>query len=150
MMTHAEKKRGLARRTFAVLVFALAVFALGIAGCATKYVILNDGHNSRNSLDWWGIYEGTLPAASAPGMNMRLVLNQDETFAVSWDYEDRDGTFSATGTFSWDTDGNIITLEGDGFSSMFQVAEGSLRQLDTEGNAIEGQFAENYVLRKVR
>ena len=36
-------------------------------------------HNSRNSLDWAGIYEGVLPCADCPGIQTRLTLSRDES-----------------------------------------------------------------------
>ena len=38
-----------------------------------------DMHNAETSLDYWGVYEGTLPAASSPGIKTTLTLNKDKT-----------------------------------------------------------------------
>ena len=41
-----------------------------------------DIHNSRNSLDWAGTYEGVLPCADCPGTKTRLTLNQDGSYRL--------------------------------------------------------------------
>ena len=41
-----------------------------------------DMHNAETSLDYWGVYEGTLPAASSPGIKTTLTLNKDKTFTL--------------------------------------------------------------------
>ena len=35
-----------------------------------------DMHNAETSLDYWGVYEGTLPAASSPGIKTTLNLGK--------------------------------------------------------------------------
>ncbi|MDE0535713.1 copper resistance protein NlpE [Tenacibaculum sp. L6] len=49
-----------------------------------------DEHNAKNSLDWAGIYEGTLPCASCPGINTTLKLNADLTFELTEVYLDEE------------------------------------------------------------
>jgi uncharacterized lipoprotein NlpE involved in copper resistance len=41
-----------------------------------------DMHNSRNSLDWAGTYEGVLPYADCPGTKTRLTLNYDGSYRL--------------------------------------------------------------------
>ena len=74
-----------------------------------------DMHNSRNSLDWPGVYEGVLPCADCPGIQTRLTLQQDGRFALSMRYLERQvAPFESSGSFSWKADGNTITLDGAG------------------------------------
>ena len=47
-------------------------------------------HNSRNSLNWAGVYAGTLPCADCPGIQTRLTLGNDGTFEKQSRYLDRD------------------------------------------------------------
>jgi len=143
----------------ASIVFMAIPLALGCAH-ANRYAPSPDTtietyHNSRNSLTWWGVYEGTIPSTSGSGINVRITLNRDYTFEISYEYLGRDnGLFVASGTFRWDDAGRTITLESRGDSPFrypprYQVGEMFLRQLDIYGNPIEGELWEHYVLQKV-
>ncbi|MCL2193335.1 MAG: copper resistance protein NlpE [Treponema sp.] len=140
----------------ACIAFMAIPLALGCAH-ANRYapspdVAIETYHNSRNSLTWWGVYEGTIPSASGSGINVRITLNRDYTFEISYEYLGRDnGLFAANGTFRWDDAGRTITLENRAdspfrYSPRYQVGEMFLRQLDIHGNPIEG---DHYVLQKV-
>jgi len=88
-------------------------------------------HNSRNSLDWAGVYEGVLPCANCPGIQTRLTLNRDETFELSTLYLDRDkAPRIVRGRFSWQPSGNAITLDAQHGGQQFMVGEGRLAQLE--------------------
>ena len=38
-----------------------------------------DMHTAEISLDYYGTYKGTLPAADCPGINVTLTLNKNKT-----------------------------------------------------------------------
>lgn len=107
-------------------------------------------HNSENSLDWAGTYEGVIPCADCPGIEMKVTLNQDNTYKMSMDYMERDTKSTSKGDFEWNDEGSKITLfpeDGDA-SIQFQVGENRLYQLDANGNRVEGELADNYILEK--
>lgn len=109
-----------------------------------------DAHNSQNALDWNGSYSGTLPCADCAGIETRLMLNQDLSYRIQTTYLGKDeNNFEKEGTFSWNADGNTITLSDmeDGPRQYF-VGENTLTQLDQEGNRITGDLAQKYVLMK--
>ena len=60
-------------RKVLMLIAALAIFGLG--SCLSK-----------NSLDWAGVYTGTIPAADVEGINVRMKLNKDNTFELTYEY----------------------------------------------------------------
>src|SRR6516165_5178501 len=65
---------------FSVILLALAtvVSAAAQQSCAGAPAAQpSDTHNSRNSLDWAGAYEGVLTCAECPGTKTRLTLNPD-------------------------------------------------------------------------
>ena len=69
-----------------------------------------DMHNAETSLDYWGVYEGTLPAASSPGIKTTLTLNKDKTFTLRSEYiDEKDGIFNDKGTYT--LDGNVLTTK---------------------------------------
>jgi len=137
------------------LFFALNACKLGgkkrtDAGVEVKVAI---GDNSRASVDWDGTYFGIVPCADCPGIETRITLNKDETYHISWKYQDRDDkVFQNSGKFQWDDDGGIIILEDmdkDKFPDRYRVGENRLFQLDKDGNKITGDLAQNYILSKV-
>jgi len=114
---------------------------------------LATGDNSRTSVDWDGIYFGVVPCADCPGIETRITLNKDETYHLSWKYQDKGNeVFQNSGTFQWDVSGGIITLAGLDkalFPNQYRVGENRLFQLDKDGNRITGDLATNYILSKV-
>jgi copper homeostasis protein (lipoprotein) len=110
-----------------------------------------DTHSSKNSLDWPGVYQGTLPCADCEGIETRIVLNRDGTFQRSLKYLSReDKDFSDEGEFVWDETGSRITLKAENGDQQYQVGENLLFHLDQEGNRITGDLADMYNLFKNR
>ena len=124
----------------------LLICALAMSACASG---ASTAHNSRNSLDWAGTYTGHTPSAGGMGIEVRLTLNRDATYALFYHYVDRENPdYRTTGNFVWDKAGNIITLDSSTGPSRYQVGENILRQLDLEGREITGDLAGMYILRK--
>ena len=115
--------------------------------------ILNDGHSSKNSLDWNGLYSGVLPCDNCEGIDTYLTLNKDQTYQIKLRYlgspEKESKEFISEGKFTLDKNGNYISLEGteDGFRK-FKVGENFLMPLDKSGKEIEGVPGNNYKLLK--
>lgn len=108
-------------------------------------------HNSRNSLNWDGVYTGITPCADCPGIRTKIVLNGDNTYTVSREYMDsKDAVYNYSGSFDWSEDGGAVSLKEDERSPAirFKVGEDALIQLDMEGNVITGDLADNYILVK--
>lgn len=111
---------------------------------------IDAAHNSRNSLTWAGLYQGEIPGADTPGIKVQIILYDDETYHITYEYlEKNDEPFTATGTFKWDDAGDTIILDSKEFPPYYRVGENILIQLDMEGNIITGQFAQAYILEKV-
>jgi uncharacterized lipoprotein NlpE involved in copper resistance len=135
------------RKTF-ILILMAAIFGLG--SCLSNSGAVDD-HNSKTSLDWAGVYTGTIPSASGSGINVLMKLNKDNTYELTYDYIDRPASsFTFTGSFSWDNMGNNIHIEIADAPSYYRVGENKLIQLDMEGKLITGKLADNYVLTKQR
>ncbi len=95
-----------------------------------------------------GTYTGTLPTASGSGMEVTIVLGKD-TFKKSYFYvEEKGKPYESSGKFVWNPTNTIITLQGEEAPNQYFVGSGQLIQLDTEGNRITGNLADNYILRK--
>lgn len=112
-----------------------------------------DAHTSKISLDWDGTYSGVLPCADCEGIDTYLTLNKDQTYQLKLRYlgnlEKESKEFISEGKFTWDENGNNITLEEteDGFRK-FKVGENFLKPLDKSGKEIEGVKGNNYKLYK--
>jgi len=139
------------RKTLLVSLLMAILIVSGLTSCATSKGL--DAHNSRNSLDWAGVYAGTIPAADGVGIDVRLRLNSDESFMLWYDYLDRpNGQYNWTGSFKWDNKGNtvILNLNEKEVPPYYKVVENALIQLDMKGKQIKGKLADDYVLKKDR
>jgi heat shock protein HslJ/uncharacterized lipoprotein NlpE involved in copper resistance len=100
-----------------------------------------DMHNSRNSIDWIGSYEGLLPCSDCGGVLMRVTLHEKGSFAL----EERrlDTAFNQTlseGQVVWETGGNTIALDTQLGARRFAVGEGGLLLL--EGDQVRGEWSQ--------
>lgn len=110
-----------------------------------------DGHTSKESLDWAGVYEGTTPCADCDGIKTTVQLKTDKTFTMSQNYLGKTGDdirFRESGTFSWDDNGQDVILETGKHKIRFHVGENELTMLDMEGNVAKGELANFYILKK--
>ena len=137
------------KKVFIVFSF---VAVLGLVSCLSNKGPDN-AHNSKNSLDWAGVYTGTIPAADGKGIDVRLRLNADQTYTLSYDYIDRPNSqFEGKGSFKWDNKGStvILNLNEKDMPPYYKVVENALVQLDMKGKQIKGSLADNYILKKER
>ena len=110
-----------------------------------------DSHNSENSLDWAGVYEGTTPCADCSGIKTVLDLRKDKTFILSQTYLGKpagENEFTQTGNFVWDRAGKMIRLKTESGAFQYDVGENKLWMLDVKRNRIEGDLADMYILKK--
>lgn len=140
------------RTLFTPLFAGLAMlFALGCQKNITTSPALPIGDTSEISLDWAGSYSGVVPCADCAGIATTISLNSNRTYRMSAIYQGKsEESFVQEGSFSWNPQGNKITLSGiESGASQYLVGENILFQLDLEGNRITGNLAEKYQLRKI-
>lgn len=103
---------------------------------------------SRLALDWAGTYSGIVPCASCPGIETVVTLQDDGTYRRSLYYIDESPSPDVeTGTFTWNDAGSSVTLSSDASApQQYQVGEHRLFKLDMQGQRIEGDLADRYVL----
>ncbi len=108
-----------------------------------------DAHNSRNALDWPGVYRGVIPcgAAQCEGIEMVVTLRQNLTYQQKLRYLGKPAqVFNQAGTFGWNPAGSEITLKpNQGEVSYLKVGENQLILLNAPGKP----KGEGYVLRKI-
>lgn len=141
--------------------FSAFVFMILLVGCglepsepSVRHFSVSDrpdpAHNSRNSLDYWGVYQGTVPCADCAGIEMTLVIHENDTYERFLKYLGKGDSemIEQRGSFEWNEAGSAITLEERHGSTKYRVGETALLQLNTEGEVITGDLADKYVLEK--
>lgn len=108
-----------------------------------------DMHTSETSLDWAGVYEGTMPCASCEGIETVIELRDDHTYTGTYTYMGEDEyTVVNEGTFTFDITGNTVTLQAEDQTSQFKVEENQITLLGADGELNTGELADFYVLKK--
>lgn len=114
----------------------------------TDSTALDTAHNSKNSLDWSGTYEGVLPCADCEGIKNTLTISDDNNFHLTQEYINKNFSVKDSGTFTWDANGANITLNSKDNEFNYKVGENRLIQLDLEGKEIDGALKDHYILIK--
>jgi copper homeostasis protein (lipoprotein) len=121
----------------------------------TEVAVTGDPENpvqtATNSIDYLGIYKGTLPCADCAGIDTSIELSEDFSFTMVTKYKGKGAKpIETKGTFRWNANGNTITLNnGADLIQQYLVTENTLTKLDSDGKKIEGKLADQYILKKV-
>lgn len=109
-----------------------------------------DGRTSINTIDWEGIYEGTIPCADCDEIFTELTINNDNTFLMQSTKIIGDKKYKTLdkGFYQWDESGSKITLNFSESKTMYQVEENKLVLLDQDGNKMPESETKNYTLIK--
>ena len=143
------------KESLLILAAALAMVSCGgnaqqkaaTAGTQQTTAAAPDMHNAETSLDYLGVYKGTLPAADCPGIETTLTLAPDGSYALHLKYIDRDSEFDEKGAYK--VKGNLLTLTPmDGQPEYYKVEENQVRKLNADKQPVTGALAENYTLQK--
>lgn len=91
-----------------------------------------------------GTFSGTLPCADCPGIDTKLELKADGTYAIETSYQGRkDGNSKSDGTWTAEEAGQRVRLDPNSKSeedALYQVVSADeIRALDKEGKAIDSQ-----------
>jgi hypothetical protein len=102
-----------------------------------------DIHTTEESVDWGGIYTGTIPEANGPDIKYEITLNYDQTFKMLYKYLDRpDKELNQEGSFEWDKTGSMIILDVKDLPRFYMVGERSLLQMESD-NDFEINFVDS-------
>lgn len=106
---------------------------------------LDTAHSARTSLDWNGLYKGSVPCDDCAGTNLLLELKMDGQYSLGRSYEDKmSATVMEEGSISWNEVGNTVEIE----EFYFFVAENQLFLVDQEGQRIVDEEGNPYTLSK--
>ncbi|GHU26927.1 lipoprotein [Betaproteobacteria bacterium] len=110
--------------------------------------VIDATHTSENSVNWAGVYEGTVPGANS-NIHTLITLGYDKKYSATYRYVDKGNeSFTESGTFRWNEAGNTIILDSKDLPPYYRVGEGHLTQMDMSGNPITGKHAGSYVLKQ--
>ncbi|WP_299142879.1 copper resistance protein NlpE [uncultured Vibrio sp.] len=134
------------KKTLCIVLMAAAV----LVGCKNKGaeqmqttdatpVMIEAGHNARTSLDWNGIYQGTVPCEDCSGTDLLLELKIDGQYLLGRSYVDKmSTTVMEEGSINWNDAGNTVQVGEYHFfvaeNQLFLVSKDELRMMDEEGN----------------
>lgn len=109
-----------------------------------------DSHTSEISLDWAGVYEGVMPCADCEGIEVTIALKEDLTYISHYKYLGKGKEYEVTneGPFTWNDDGNSISLQAESEATQYKVGENHIVLLDMDGEVNTGELADLYVLKK--
>jgi uncharacterized lipoprotein NlpE involved in copper resistance len=111
-------------------------------GCAAY----DTHHNARNSLDYEGVYVGTIPCADCEGIRTVIRILPNQYYEKEQVYLGKSfDTYASKGSFKWHPNGSIVWFD-DG--SSFFIGENHLLMLDSNDNKIEGPLKDRYKLEK--
>jgi len=105
---------------------------------------------------WAGTYFGQLPFKEGDGIETRLLLKEDSTFALHTEYHGRNDALEEefTGKIVWEklASETRLTLVGKigGYPSQYLMQDSLLIQLDSKGQKIVGPLAERYWLKRIK
>jgi copper homeostasis protein (lipoprotein) len=134
-----------------MLIAAFVISGLGSCVSSSSKNKKVDFQNSRDSIDWAGVYKGKIPLENGSAMSVRLKLYRDQSFDIRFEYLDKSyETINWMGSFQWDDTGNIIILDISDMPLYYKVTEYLLIELDKEGKPVLEKVTDYYVLRKER
>ena len=137
-------------KTKFLIIFSV-ILSCAFVGCKNTQ---STAHNSQNSLDWAGLYKGTV-ASSIDGCSGEVVLltvNSDLTYTQqSACVETIDNATTTSGTFTWNKLGSEISLTDAATKAKttYQVRENLLKKISENGKRISYESSDLYNLSKL-
>jgi len=119
-----------------ILILSTVMAAFFLNGCKTN-AAADAAHNSKNSVDWMGIYKGSVAAGDNKEKVTIITLENDLSYRMQSAITDEyDQAADSKGTFSWSKNGNEITLKDatTGNTEVYKVGENQL--IEKSGNRL--------------
>ncbi|PIE62084.1 MAG: hypothetical protein CSA25_06920 [Desulfobacter postgatei] len=103
-------------------------------------------NNTAVTVDYAGVYKGTLPCADCGGIESKLTLNKDQRFIYERTYIGKDGRFTDTGRYT--VNEKILTIQENNTPVHFFIGERDLLFLNNDLKPAQGVLAPYYTLKK--
>ena len=105
--------------------------------------------DSTTTLVMTGTFEGTLPAASCPGIRTSLTLNADSTYSYKQEYiDEKDANFETRGVYHLIGKDLIqLVTPSSGEKTYYKRVETGYMLSDSLGTVNQGKLAEHYILK---
>lgn len=144
------------------VILSISLLSIGLVACKNTKQSSNttevksndveevvDMHTAEIALSYCGIYQGVIPAADAPGIQVTLILNDDNTFEIQETFlEKEDGDFQEKGAYL--IEGNVLTLFREHDEKFYyKIEEGRLKMLTRDQEEVEGPLAAQYILEQI-
>ena len=120
-----------------ITLIMIALTASALSSCISNMGIKGI-RNSKNYLDWEGIYTNTILSGEGHYMDVRIRLKQEHSFEFY--YGRADGAFDPfywKGSFRWDETENIIMADINYVHHRYKVAKDKLIRLDMDNFVLE-------------
>lgn len=125
----------------------MAISALCMSACKTRGASVGVGQSDAKE-ELTGVFAGTLPCASCPGIQTKIELLPEGTYTMQTVYIDQtEGTFTHSGKFEWDASNRVITFDNELVAQC--LLEGNTLSVLVDGKKHTGPIADHYVLTKV-
>lgn len=112
--------------------------------------VVENIHSSGIVIDYVGIYEGTLPCADCEGIKTKLTIKNDTTYELKGMYLGKeDGKIETNGIYNI-INGEILELvtPSSGDKTYYKILEDAVALSDASGKLVEGELAEDSILKK--
>lgn len=133
-----------------VAALAFLLMAASCNGSSQKKQVAEVPQEEVASVEVFGTYEGTLPAADCEGIKTVLTVNSDSTYVLQSEYLGvNDGEFVTSGVYNL-LDGALIELitPSSGEKTYYKVVADGVMLSDSLGTENQGELAKHYVLKK--
>lgn len=137
------KRLSVLRKNFTkCILLILSILPIILASCETD----QDRDKTAPNIGLPTAYSGEIPCADCPGIVYTLILEKTQ-FTEIRRYRDRTPmTFTQQGLWDLNKDTLVLKMDDESIRSKLLFDRGSLIMLNRNGDRIEGELAENYIL----
>jgi len=114
-------------------------------------LLLSSALSCATTRTWPGVYAGIIQTPSGEGINVKVTLNNNETYKVEFRHTgNSEEDFTRSGTIAWVTAKDTIMV-GNGKENAplyFKLGEKALIHLVVDGSIMTGELTSDYILKK--
>ncbi|PID95307.1 MAG: copper resistance protein NlpE [Bacteroidetes bacterium] len=117
---------------------------------STTHLSSSEENPLEDTPQWIGTYKGVLPCADCEGIETTITLHKNLTFEKKQTYlkNGDDLIVETSGKFRWNKGQKLILLKEEKETFQYRLGENQLTFLNSEGEAVTGELAPYYILKK--